>query len=152
MLDLLGLTLWLFPPQIPVYSTKKYLTIYSKYQVSHGIEVSYILGRCCEPNGKRQNGELGHDRELEIGYSVQFSSLSRVRLFATPWITACQASLSITNSRSSPRLTSIESVMPSATHPLSSPSPPAPNPSQRQSFFQWVNSLHEVAKVLELQL
>ena len=38
------------------------------------------------------------------------------------------------------------------SHPLSSPSPPAPNPSQHQSFFQWVNSLHEVAKVLEFQL
>ena len=41
-------------------------------------------------------------------------SLSRVSLFATPWTTACQASLSITNSRSSPSLTSIESVMPSS--------------------------------------
>ena len=41
-------------------------------------------------------------------------SLSHVRLFATPWITARQASLSITNSRSSLRLTSIESVMPSS--------------------------------------
>ena len=40
-------------------------------------------------------------------------SLSRVRLFATPWIAACQASLSITNSRSSLRLRSIKSVMPS---------------------------------------
>ena len=40
-------------------------------------------------------------------------SLSRVWLFATPWITARQASLSITNSRSSLTLTSIESVMPS---------------------------------------
>ena len=38
------------------------------------------------------------------------------------------------------------------SHPLSSPSPPAPNPSQHQSLFQWVNSSHEVAKVLELQL
>ena len=44
--------------------------------------------------------------------SVQL--LSRVRLFATPWIAACQASLSITNSRSSFRLTSIESMMPSS--------------------------------------
>ena len=47
----------------------------------------------------------------------QFSSvqsLSRVQLFANPWIAALQASLSITNSRSSPRLTSIESVMPSS--------------------------------------
>ena len=41
-------------------------------------------------------------------------SLSRVRLFATPWIAARQASLSITNSRSSLRLTSIDSVMPSS--------------------------------------
>ena len=56
---------------------------------------------------------------------VQFSlvqSLSRVRLFATPWIAACQASLSITISQSSLRLTSIESVMPSShlilCHPL----------------------------------
>ena len=49
-------------------------------------------------------------------------SLSRVRLFATPRIAARQASLSITNSRSSLNLTSIESVMPSShlilCHPL----------------------------------
>ena len=38
------------------------------------------------------------------------------------------------------------------SHPLSSPSPPAPNPSQYQSLFQWVNSSHEVAKILELEL
>ena len=39
-----------------------------------------------------------------------------------------------------------------SSHPLSSPSPPAPNLSQHQSLFQWVKSSHEVAKVLELQL
>ena len=52
-----------------------------------------------------------------VSSSVQFSSiqlLSHVQLFAIPWITACQASLSITNSRSSLRLKSIESVMPSS--------------------------------------
>ena len=38
------------------------------------------------------------------------------------------------------------------SHPLLSPSPPAQNPSQNQSLFQWVNSLHQVAKVLEFQL
>ena len=42
-----------------------------------------------------------------------------------------------------------EAIQPS--HPLSSPSPPAPSPSQHQGLFQWVNSLHEVAKVLEFQ-
>ena len=46
--------------------------------------------------------------------SVSVQSLSRVRLFATPWITARQASLSITNSRSSLKLTSIKSAMPSS--------------------------------------
>ena len=38
------------------------------------------------------------------------------------------------------------------SHPLLSPSPPAPNPSQHQGLFQWVNSSHEVAKVLQFQL
>ena len=57
--------------------------------------------------------------------SVQFSSvqlLSRVRLFATPWIAACQASPSITNSQCLPKLMSMESAMPSShlilCHPL----------------------------------
>ena len=43
-----------------------------------------------------------------------------------------------------------DAIQPS--HPLSSPSPPARNPSQHQSLFQWVSSSHEVAKVLEFQL
>ena len=43
-----------------------------------------------------------------------------------------------------------DAIQPS--HPLLSPSPPALNPSQHQSLFQWVNSLHEMAKVLEFQL
>ena len=60
-----------------------------------------------------------------LHYSVQFrsvQSLSRVQLFETPWITARQASLSITNSRSLHKLMPIESVMPSShlilCHPL----------------------------------
>ena len=83
--------------------------------------------------------------KLTLLSSVQ--SLSRVRIFATPWITARQASLSITNSRSSFRLTEwvwlhwvSDAIQPS--HPLLSPSPPALNPSQHQSFpmsqlFAW---------------
>ena len=43
-----------------------------------------------------------------------------------------------------------DAIQPS--HPRSSPSPPAPNPSQHQSLFQWVNSSHEVAKVLECKI
>ena len=43
-----------------------------------------------------------------------------------------------------------DAIQPS--HLLSSPSPPAPNPSQHQTLFQWVNASHKVAKVLEFQL
>ena len=43
-----------------------------------------------------------------------------------------------------------DAIQPS--HPLSSPSPPAFNPSQHQGLFQWVNSLHQVTKVLEFPL
>ena len=42
-----------------------------------------------------------------------------------------------------------DAIQPS--HPLSSPSPLAPNPSQHQGLFQWVNSSHKVAKVSEFQ-
>ena len=53
---------------------------------------------------------------------ISVQSLSRVWLFATSWIVACQASLSISNSRSSPKLICVESVMPSShlilCHPL----------------------------------
>ena len=49
-----------------------------------------------------------------LGGFSSVQPLSRVQLFAIPWITACQASRSITNSRSSPKPTSIESVMPSS--------------------------------------
>ena len=69
-------------------------------------------------------------------------SLSCVRLFVTPWITARQASLSITNSRSSLRLTSIESVMPSSHLILYRPLlllPPIP-PSIR--IFSKESTLH----------
>ena len=85
----------------------------------------------------------------------QFSSvqpLSHVLLFATPWIAAHQASLSITNSWSSLRLMSIESVMPSSHLILCCPLLLLPTIPPRIRVFQWVNSLHDVAKVLEFQL
>ena len=69
-------------------------------------------------------------------------SLSRVRLFETPWIAARQASLSITNSRSSLKLTSIESVMPSShlilCRPLLllSPIPPSIRVSSNESTLR----------------
>ena len=59
---------------------------------------------------------------LSLVHFNSVHSLSRVQLFVMPWTGACQASLSITSSRSSPKLMSIESVMPSnhliLCHPL----------------------------------
>ena len=83
---------------------------------------------------------------LTIFSSVQFSSvqsLSRVWLFATPWIAARQASLSITISWSSLRLMSIESVMPSShlilCHPLLllPPIPPSIRSFSNESTLPW---------------
>ena len=88
-------------------------------------------------------------RVLNEFSSVQ--SLSCIRLSATPWTAACPASLSITNSRSLPKLMSIESVMLSnhliLCHPLLLL--PSIFPNIR---VLWVSSLHEVAKLLEFQL
>ena len=70
--------------------------------------------------------------------SVQ--SLSHVQLFATPWTAACLAQTCF-------HWVS-DAIQP--FHPLSSPSP-AFSLSQYQGLFQWVSSLHQVAKVLELQ-
>ena len=87
--------------------------------------------------------------------SVQFSSvqlLSHVQLFATPWIAAHQASLSITNSQSTQTHVHWVSDAIQPSHPLSSPSLPAFSLSQHQGLFQWVSSSHQVAKVLEFHL
>ena len=81
--------------------------------------------------------------------SVQ--SLSPVRLFATPWTTAHQASLSITNSWSPPKPMSIESVIPSSHLILCRPLL-LPSIFPSISLFKWVSSSHHVAKVLEFQL
>ena len=82
--------------------------------------------------------------------SVQ--SLSTVRLFATPWTTACQASLSITNSWSSSKPMFIKSVMPSNHLILCRPLLlPSIFPSIRV-FSNESSSSYQVAKVLEFQL
>ena len=96
-----------------------------------------------------------HSLQPKMEKLYQFSSvqsLSHVWLFATPWIAAHQASLSITTPgvHSDSRHRVSDAIQPS--HPRSSPSSPVPNPSQHQGLFQWVNSSHEVTKVLEFQL
>ena len=80
--------------------------------INKNCQVSYFIG------GYWQS-QIEVAMEIKSKKSLYFifssvQSLSRVWLFETPWIAALQASLSITNSHSSPKLMSIESVMPSS--------------------------------------
>ena len=111
-------------------------------------QVSCIASRLLpsEPPGKPQHYPVQKRTSVEL--------LIHVRVFATPWIAAHQPGLPVHHQL--PEFTYTHAhrvgnaIQPS--HPLSHPSPPAPNPSQHQSLFQWVNSSHEVAKVLKFQL
>ena len=119
-------------------------------RILEGVTVVFFRGSC-QPRDRMQVSPVAG---RFFTSSVQFSSLTQ----------SCPTLCNPTN-RSTPGLplhhqlpeftqTHIhqisDAIQPS--HPLSSPSPPAPSPSQNQSLFQWVNSSHEVAKVLEFQL
>ena len=138
-----------------MYSTVKeteYEQLWKKQNRKYKREVQVKDFLSSEKKNKRENKYeyLPWTRPMHCSVSVQ--SLSRVWLFATPWITAGQASLSITNSWSSLKLTFIQSVIPSSHLNICCPLlllPPFP-PSI--SLFQWVNSSHEVTKLLEFQL
>ena len=84
-----------------------------------------------------------------IHFVVQ--SLSHVWLFAIPWIATHQASRSWTTSWSLLKLMSTESMMPSDHHILCHPLFLLPSIFPSIMVFQWVVSLHQVAKVLKLQ-
>ena len=86
--------------------------------------------------------------------SIQFSSVAQLCLTLCDPMNRSTPGLHVYHQL--PEFTQIhvhrvsDAIQPS--HPLSSPSPPAPNPSQHKGLFQYVNSSHEVAKVLEFQL
>ena len=117
--------------------------------------------------GKKEERKEGQEREREEGKGIHMEgscrksssissvqSLSPVQLFATPWITRSMPGLPLHHQLPEFTQTHVHQVGDAiqSSHPLSSPSLPAPNPSQHQGLFQWVNSSHEVAKVLEFQL
>ena len=82
---------------------------FGKWEYGYQREAQYVLGN---GNSRRTTYPCSSvDVPKHSSCSVQL--LSCVQLFATPWTTVCQASLSITNSRSLLKLMSIESVMPS---------------------------------------
>ena len=98
---------------------------------------------------------VGPEGRLSPSYSIQFSSvqsLSRVRLCgpmnrSTPGLPVHHQLPEFIQTHAH-RVS--DAIQPS--HPLSSPSPSSLNPSQHQGLLKWVSSLHQVAKVLELQL
>ena len=94
------------------------------------------------PTGK---GEPGLKRRLVV------QSLSLVGFFATSCSTPCFPVLHYLPKFAQTHVHWVDDVI-QPSHPLSSPSPPAFNPSQHLGLFQWVSSSHQVAKILELQL
>ena len=90
------------------------------------------------------------------GSSISFQFSSVAQLCTTLWDSMTGSTPGLPVHHQLPEFTEThidrfsDAIQPS--HPLSSLSPPAPNPSQHQSLFQCVNSSHEVAKVLEFQL
>ena len=130
-----------------------------EYRFKFTVPIALILVRALQRNRtNRSNTHIDthkHTRTHTHAHALVIivQLLSCIRLFVTPWTAARQAPLSFTISWNLLRLMSTESVMPSIqpSPPLLSPSP-AFNPSQHQSLFQWVDSLHQVAKVFELQL
>ena len=91
---------------------------------------------------------------LKINHWVQFSSVAQSCLILCDPMNCSTPGLPVHHQLPEFTQTHVyrvgDAIQPS--NPLSSPSPPAHNPSQHQGLFQWVNSLHEVAKVLEFQL
>ena len=89
-----------------------------------------------------------------IGGSVQFISVTQLCLTFCDPMNCSMPGLPVHHQLREFTQTHVhrvsDAIQPS--HPLSSPSPPAPNPSQHQGLFQWVSSSHEVTKVLEIQL
>ena len=85
-------------------------------------------------------------------YICSVQLLSHVQLFVTPWPAACQASLSFTISQCLLKLMSIELVILTNHLSLCHPLLLFPSVFLSISLFQWIGSLHQVAKVLEFQL
>ena len=141
----------------------------------HWNQIDYILCNqrwrsSIQPTKARPGADCGSDHELlitkfrhklkKVGKtarpfsSVQFSSVIQSSLTLCDPMNHSMPGLPVHHHLPEFTQTHVhrvrDAIQPS--HPGSSPSPPAPNLSQHQSLFQWVNSSHEVAKVLELQL
>ena len=134
---------------------KKMWCIYNEISLTHQKEWNNAI--CSNTDGPSTYHTKWSMSKKERQIPHQFSSvqsLSRVWLFAIPWINRSTPGLPVHHHLPEFTHTHIHrvGVAIQPPHPLSSPSPPAPNPSQHQGLFKWVSSSHQVAKVLEFQL
>ena len=97
-------------------------------------------------------GQQAHEKMFNVtNHSVQFSSIAQSCPTLCDPMNCSMPGLPVHHQLPESTQTHVHWVGDAiqTSHPLSSPSPPAPNPSQHQGLFQWVNSSHEVAKSLE---
>ena len=96
---------------------------------------------------------LSYQKNTCLPFSIQFSSVAKSCPILCDPMNRSTPGLPVRHQLPGFTQTHVHRVSDASqpSHPLSSPSP-APNPSQHQRLFQWVNSSHEVAKVLEFQL
>ena len=136
-----------------------------KAMAPHSSNLAWKIPWMEEPGGLQSVGlqRVGHDwSHLAAAAAATVQLLSHAQHFSTLWTVACQASLSFTISWNLLKLMCIGSVIPSNhlifccfllfTSLLPYFTSPALNLSQHQGIFQWVSSLHQVAKVLEFEL
>ena len=122
---------------------------------------AYFLQKGCEH--KKNSEHIDHiikyicqvfDRTFSMSVSVQFRSVTQSCLTLCDPMNTSTPGLPVHHQLPEFTQTHVhrvgDAIQPS--HPLSSPSPPAPNLSQHQGLFQWVNTSHEVVKELEFQL
>ena len=104
---------------------------------------------CQESTGKREEKSF-----LLCTISVQFSSVAQSCPTPCNPMNCSTPSLPVHHQLLEPTQTHVHRVGDAiqSSHPLLSPSTPAPIPSQHQSLFQWINSSHEVAKLSESQV
>ena len=131
----------------------------SDSQHAHLHPLTFVQGSFCNSHPNSQNHMEGLSftwpvLKRFVGLNVQFSSVAQSCPTLCDPMNRSTLGLPVHHQLLEFSQTHVlqvgDGIQPS--YPLSSPSPPAPNPSQHQGLFQWVNSSHEVAKVLEFQL
>ena len=129
-------------------------TEHLRHKSVYVVTICYLwdASRCNEPHVKsfKFSGAKIDSSGRVMFWNSSVQSLSCVQLFSASWTAARQASLSFTISQSLLKLMSVELVM-SSNHLILCQPLSAFNLSQHQGLFQWANSSHQVAIVLELQ-